>query len=97
VSSEVYNKVAEHILTMNRYTKEEIWTGMAEGIQGGVKGMNVVKEALQAKRSDVTGSIRDIVMSKCQLGELVGFQTLTKDFCLHWVVYRSVKQGAYRA
>ena len=52
VSSEVYNKVAKNILTMNGYTKEEIWTGMVEGIQGEAKGMNVVKEALQAKRTD---------------------------------------------
>jgi hypothetical protein len=97
VGGEVYNKVAEHIPTYNGYTKEEIWTGRAEGIQGGAKGMNVVKEALQGKRLDVTGSIRDVIMSKCQLGGLVELQTLTKHFCLDCMVCRSVKQGAYQA
>jgi hypothetical protein len=97
VDGEVYNKVAEHIPTMNGYTKEEIWTWVAEGIQGGVKGMNIDKEALQAKRSDMTRMISDVVMSKCQLGGFVEFRALTKHFCLHWVVCRSVRQGAYRA
>jgi hypothetical protein len=96
VGGEVYNKVAQHIPTYNGYTKEEIWTGRAEGIQGGAKGINVVKEALQGKRSDVTMSIRDVVMSKCPLGWFMEFRRLTKHFCLDCVVRRSVKQGAYR-